>query len=286
MLQAILSGLVLGSIYALIAQGYYVTYITTNTMNFGQGDYLMLGAMVGLTLTAAGAPLWVTIVAVLVVLGLAGIAMEYLAIRPLRHFHSIGWILSTVAIAIIVRNIAMLVWGRNVLPFPSPFGSTVLRFGPLSITAAELFMVTVSALVMGALFIFLRRSLFGKALQAVAFNRDAASLMGINPRMMAVISYTLSGALAGLGGVLVAPITNAAFFMGAALGLKAFTAAIIGGLDNPIGILVGGLSIGAAEAIVARFASQWKDAAAFVLILIVLVATPQGLFGKRVREKF
>ncbi|MFY0542715.1 branched-chain amino acid ABC transporter permease [Brevibacillus sp. H7] len=294
MLQAVVSGLILGSIYAIIAQGYYITYITTRTMNFGQGDFLMMGALLGLTslgaLTSSGVNVFlavvVTIVLVFAAMSGLGWGLERIAIRPLQHFLSIGWILSTVAVSIMLRNIAMLIWGRNVIPFPSPFGSEVYRFGEIGITKHELFVACSAVVIMACLFFFLNKSLLGKALAAVAFNPDAASLMGINPRRMAILAFALSSALAGLGGILVGPITNTAFFMGATLGLKAFAAAIIGGLENPLGILLGGLLLGVIEQVFSLYSSAYKDASAFALILIVLIFMPQGLLGKKVKEKF
>jgi branched-chain amino acid transport system permease protein len=185
-----------------------------------------------------------------------------------------------------IRNIAMLIWGRNVIPFPSPFGSDVYRLGGVGITAHELFVAFSAVVIMACLFFFLNKSMLGKALAAVAHNPDAASLMGINPRRMAILAFALSSALAGLGGILVGPITNTAFFMGATLGLKAFAAAIIGGLENPLGILLGGLLLGVIEQVFSLYSSAYKDASAFVLILIVLIFMPQGLLGKKVKEKF
>lgn len=294
MLQAVVSGLILGSIYAIIAQGYYITYITTRTMNFGQGDFLMVGALMGLTtlgaLTTSGVNVLLavilTVLLLFAIMSLLGVGLEQVAIRPLQHFMSIGWILSTVAVSIMFRNIAMLIWGRNVIPFPSPFGSEVYRLGGVGITKHELFVGLCAVIIMVCLFLFLNKSLLGKALAAVAFNPDAASLMGINPRRMAMLAFALSSALAGIGGILVGPITNTAFFMGATLGLKAFAAAIIGGLENPLGILIGGLLLGMIEQVSSLYNSAYKDASAFILILIVLIFMPQGLLGKKVKEKF
>jgi branched-chain amino acid transport system permease protein len=294
LLQAIVSGLILGSIYAIIAQGYYITFVTNRTMNFGQGDFLMLGALVGLTtlgtVTSAGMNLFVSVLVTMVVVAAAmamlGWGLERGAIRPLGHVLSVGWILSTVAVSLMIRNIAMLIWGRNVIPFPSPFGNEVYRFGSVGITKHEIFVAICAIVIMACLFFFLNRSLLGKALAAVAFNPDAASLMGINPRRMAVLAFALSSMLAGVGGILVGPITNTAFFMGATLGLKAFAAAIIGGLTNPLGILIGGLLLGVIEQVFSLYSSAYKDASAFLLILIVLIFMPQGLLGKKVKEKF
>ncbi len=294
LLQAIINGLVYGSVYAIIAQGFYITYITTNTMNFGQGDFLMLGALIGITVfsgtMSAGMGVLLSfllaIVAVLILLGLAGWGLEQVAIRPLRGFHSIGWILSTVAVAMIARNIAMLIWGRDVVAAQSPFGRKVIDFGLIRMLPHEIFVLVSGLMIMVILYYFLKKSILGKALEAVAFNRDAASLMGINPRYMAGFAFVISGALAGMGGILVGPLVQPGAFMGVSLGLKAFAAAIIGGIESPVGIFLGGLLLGVIESVFAIYSTSLKDAASFVLILIILALLPQGLFGKSIKEKF
>ncbi len=294
LLQAIVNGLIYGSVYAIIAQGYYITFVTTHTMNFGQGDFLMIGALVGLTVfgaaTTSGLSVWIgfilAIISVLLIVGAAGWALEQAAIRPLRGFHSIGWILSTVAVGMIVRNVAMLIWGRDVLRAKSPFGNEVIDFGIIRMLPHEIFVLFAAAIIMVFLYFFLKKSLFGKALEAVAFNKDAASLMGINPRMMAAVAFIISGALAGIGGIMIGPLIHPGAFMGISLGLKAFAVAIIGGLENPYGILVGGLLLGVLESVFSIFSTSLKDAASFIMILVILAALPQGLFGKRFKEKF
>jgi branched-chain amino acid transport system permease protein len=294
MTQAILSGLIIGSIYALIALGYYITHLATKTLNFGQGDTLMIGAIIGLSVftslkTFGMATLWaflLTILAVIMAQVIIGYLIEQIAIKPLKNFDSISWILSTVALSIIGRNIAEVTWGKTVQPFPSPFGSNIIRFGEVSIYPHEIFVLISTFVIIMTLFLMLRKSVFGKALQAVAFNRDAASLMGINPRLLAIIAFVISTVLAGIGGIMIGPITNVAPFLGLALGLKAFAAAIIGGLDNPMGILIGGLSIGVIEQVVALQNSALKDFSVYFLILVVLIVLPQGLMGKKVKEKY
>src|SRR6266478_5254869 len=215
--QALISGLGIGSIYALIAQGYYVTFITTGALNFGQGEFLMMGALFGLTC-------YVTL--------------------GLPYALSLSWVLSTVAISIILKNAAVNIWGPEQIKFPSPFGDTVLRFGPAGIFPQELFIIVAAIGTVLLVQVFLKRALLGKALMAVAHNRNAAAVMGINVQRMVVLAFVISGALAGLGGILIAPVTFAWAYMGTVPGIKAFAAAIFGGLENPVGILVGGLVIG------------------------------------------
>ena len=293
LLQAIVNGLIYGSVYAIIAQGYYITFVTTKTMNFGHGDFLMVGALTGIsvfsTVTTSGGNVWLafiaSIIVVLLLLSIAGWGLEQVAIKPLKGFDTIGWILSTVAVGMIARNIAMLIWGRDVLAARSPFGNKVIDLGVVRILPHELFVLVIAAVIMLILYFFLKKSLFGKALEAVAFNKDAASLMGINPRLMSGIAFIIAGALAGVGGIMIGPLVQPGAFMGLTLGLKAFAVAIIGGLESPFGILIGGLLLGVLEMIFAIYSTSLKDAASFVLILTILALLPQGLFGKRVKEK-
>lgn len=285
LLQAILSGLAIGSIYALIAQGYYVTHVTTNTLNMGQGDFLMLGALLGVTLYTSGVPLVGVIALVLIFMAVVGIGLEQIAIRPLKTAMSIGWIMSTVAVSLMIRNGAALIWGRNIRQFPAPFGQKIIRFLGAGIQPQEIFVFVVAIAAMLLLVLFLKKSMLGKALMAVAFSPDAAALMGINVRRMYWLSYAISTALAGLGGVLVAPITNTGAYMGGMLGLKAFAAAILGGLGEPFGILLGGLVLGVTEMLVANINSALKDSSAFILILAILAIRPTGLLSKVISQK-
>lgn len=300
MLQAILSGIVIGSIYALIAQGYYITSITTGRINFGQGDFLMLGALTGLFLITGQLPglkanlglhlpWWAAALVTLAALALLGLVLERTAVTPLRRYLDIGAIMGTIAVAIMLRNAAILLWGRDVLTMPSPFGEGMIRIGDAGITRHEAFVVVAALGAMGLVYLFLKRTIVGKALMAVAHNRDAAFLMGIDADRMTSLAFILSSMLAGLGGLLIGPITYASAYLGAILGLKAFAAAIVGGLDNPAGILVGGLVLGVAEQLVSYLQSDlsnFKDAAAFVLILAVLAIRPSGLFGRALKEKY
>lgn len=285
LLQAIFSGLALGSVYALIAQGFYVTQITTNKINFGQGDFLMLGGFVGLTLVGLGLPLWAVIPVAMAIMGLYGMLVERLAIQTLKTGVAVAAIMSTVGVAIISRNLMMLAWGRDERRFPSPFGSQVFKLGTVGIQQHEIFVFVVCMAATAALILFLSRSKLGKALRAVAFNPDAAALMGISPRKMSALAFGLSAALAALGGILVGPITYVAPFKGAIFGLKAFCAAMIGGLDNPGGIFIGGLILGVAEMLSALIDPAWKDVSPFMLIIAILAVSPTGLFGRRLQEK-
>src|SRR6267378_4536676 len=214
--QALISGLGIGSIYALIAQGYYVTFITTGALNFGQGEFLMMGALFGLTCyVTLGLPYALAVAGAIILVGLMGVGLERVAIRPvLRHALSLSWVLSTVAISIILKNAAVNIWGPEQIKFPSPFGDTVLRFSPAGIFPQELFIIVAAIGTVLLVQVFLKRALLGKALMAVAHNRNAAAVMGINVQRMIVLAFVISSALAGLGGILIAPITFAWAYMG------------------------------------------------------------------------
>ncbi len=316
-LQVLLSGLALGSLYALVAQGYYITFTTTNIVNFAQGEFLMVGALIGLSIYLVTRelpnlmmglnlrpevvnPLSMVIGVIIVILILAfmGVLLERFAIRPLKEFTAVGWIMSTVGVSVMLRGIAQTIWGPDPQRFVSPirYITGLLGVEPTlhptprtGITWHEIFVFVIAILLMFGLVFFLRRTLLGKSMVAVAFNKQAAALMGINVRRTVILAYALSAALAGLGGVLVAPIVDPSPQMGTVIGLKAFAAAIIGGLDNPFGILVGGLLMAVTEQLVANFlpgGSNWRDASVFVLIILLLAVRPTGLFGKRLAQKF
>ena len=281
--QAIVSGLSIGSIYALIAQGYYITYITTGALNFGQGEFLMIGALLGMTgYVTLGLPYAAAIFIAVAVTALMGAGLERVAIRPvMRHALSLSWVLSTVAISIILKNAAVQIWGPEQIKFPSPFGSQVIRIGQAGIFPQELFVIVAAIGTVFAIQIFLKRAVLGKALMAVAYNRNAAAAMGINVKRMIALAFVLSSALAGLGGVLVAPITFAWAYMGTVPGIKAFAAAIFGGLEHPIGILIGGLTIGLLEQIFGIINSNIKEGITFLAVLLFLAVRPTGLMGRK-----
>jgi branched-chain amino acid transport system permease protein len=285
--QALVSGLSVGSVYALIAQGYYVTFVTTGALNFGQGEFLMIGALFGLTCyVTLGAPYAIAVAASIALLSVMGVGLERVAIRTtLRHALSLSWVLSTVAVSIILKNAAVQIWGPEQIKFPSPFGDQVLHIGPAGIFPQELFIIFGSIGTVLLVQFFLKRAVLGKALTAVAHNRNAAAVMGINVQRMVVLAFVLSSALAGLGGVLIAPITFAWAYMGTVPGIKAFAAAIIGGLENPIGILIGGLAVGVLEQVFGIISSNLKEGITFLFVLLILAVRPTGLMGRKEIEK-
>ncbi|MGN6389698.1 MAG: branched-chain amino acid ABC transporter permease [Burkholderiaceae bacterium] len=292
LLQLVYSGIALGMIYAVIAFGYQLTFATSGTLNFGQGEALMLGALVGLTLVSdvLGGPYmnyWLMIPIVLVFGGFQGALVEWIGVRPsIRIKSEFGWIMSTIALAIIFKNVAENVWGRDDLTFPSPLPATPINVFGANVQPMQIAVVIGAIAMMLAVEFFNRKSIYGKAVVATSNDRDAAGLMGINTSMVITFSYALSSATAAFAGVLVAPLTLTGATMGASLGLKAFAVAIIGGLTSGMGAIVGGLILGVAETLTGFYVSTgYKEVPGLVLLLLVLALKPAGLFGKTAIKK-
>ncbi|HWK43410.1 MAG TPA: branched-chain amino acid ABC transporter permease [Stellaceae bacterium] len=293
--QLIVSGLVVGMIYGVIAFGYQLTFATSKTLNFGQGEALSLGALVGFSTVSflignsVGVGFaYLLMVPVILLFGLAqGAVVERLGIRQaIKNKSESGWIMATIALGIIFRNLAENIWGRDALKFPSPLPEAALSIGPVRIQPMEIAIVVGALAMMLAVEVFNRRSIFGKAVVATANDRDAAGLMGINTGLVITFSYALSSMAAAFAGVLVAPVTLTGAAMGAVLGLKAFAVAIIGGLSSGMGIVVGGLLLGITETFTGYYISTgYKDVPGLVLLLIVLSLKPSGLFGKPTIKK-
>lgn len=280
--QALVSGIALGSLYALIALGYFVTNTTTRTMNFAQGDFLMVGAVVALSLNLAWhVPLWLAVLAALALLAFFGIVLERYIVQPVRFSASLAWIMSTVGVSLILRNAVQVLWGTGNLPFPAPFGTNIIHIWGAGVLPQEVLVAACSLLLTAALVAFLHFTIYGKALTAVAYDAETVALMGVNVRRMATYVYVVSSILAGIAGVLIAPIVYVSAYMGALLGLKAFAAGIIGGFDNPVGIFVAGIFLGVLELVVAGFNSTFRDPIVFVAIIVFLFFRPEGLFARR-----
>ena len=288
LLQLIYSGVALGMIYAVIAFGYQLTFATSDTLNFGQGEALMLGALFGLTLVdSMGVNFWLSIPLVMMFGSLQGVLVERIGVRPAIQIKSeFGWIMSTIALGIIFKNVAENVWGRDDLKFPSPLPEAPLKVLGANVLPMELLVVVGAVLMMLAVEFFNRKTIYGKAVVATFNDRDAAKLMGINTGMVITFSYALSSMSAAFAGVLIAPLTLTGATMGAVLGLKAFAVAIIGGLTSGMGIIVGGVILGVAETTTGFYISTgYKDVPGLVLLLLVLAIKPAGLFGKSAIKK-
>ncbi|MET1116566.1 MAG: branched-chain amino acid ABC transporter permease [Comamonas sp.] len=300
-LQAMFSGLALGSIYALVALGFNITHNTTKTFNFGQGEFLVAGAFIAVSvlLLLAGhdfkgtlqqtevtlARYGLSLLATVLIMGLLGVVVYYAAIRPFIGQGGLAWVMSTIGFGIIIQNIALAIWGPSPMVMPSPLGSEVLRIGGAGVLPQEILVLCVSIALMLCLDIVMRKTRLGKAVRAVAQSSSAATLMGINVTAIVVLAFVVSASLAGIAGLLIAPITTASVFMGLTLALKAFSSAIVGGLSNPRGCMLGGFLLGLIEAMVGLWHAELREISIFLLIIFVLVLKPEGLLGQRVVEK-
>jgi branched-chain amino acid transport system permease protein len=281
--QLVVTGLALGSMYGLVALGYHITWATSRTMNFSQGQTVMAGAVVAYGFfVGLGWPLLLACIATLLCLAVFGAAIERLAVRPFFRAASPAWLLSTIACGIITENVAMLFFGKDARAFPSPLTQRPILVGGAGFYPQELLIPVVGFLLMGGVQLFYHRTAYGKQLKAVAWNPEAAGLMGIHIPRAVMSAYVLSALLAGVAGILLAPILNVAATMGTIIGLKAFAVAIIGGLTSAPGIVVAGLGYGLVESLVAGYISTGaREIVGFALVILVLIVRPWGLLGSR-----
>jgi len=282
--SALISGLGLGSMYGLMALGFHLTYAVSGTVNFAQGSSMMLGAVVAFALTKTlGWPLSLAITAALLVCAAYGLLVERLAVRPFASRNSDSWLMATVALGIVLDNLVMFSFGKEPRSLPSPLAQTPLAIGDLGlgIYPLQLLIPLVGLGLAAAIHFVSRRTRWGTALLAVVQNRDAARLMGIPIRRVIAVSYALSTLLAGIAGVLIAPLSNVSVEMGTLFGLKAFAVAILGGITSAWGVMLAGLIFGAAESLVtATMGSGYTQIITFSLVIVLLAIRPNGLFGK------
>lgn len=316
-LQQIINGLVLGSIYALIALGYTMVYGVLGLINFAHGDVLMVGAlaaysaMSALAGVAPGLPGWVLLTAGLLtaipVCMAVSFSIERIAYRPLRNAPRLAPLITAIGVSITLQTLAMIIWGRSYLIFPTTLPVDpvdLLTFPPspginyirtVSITPIQILIVSVSMCLMIALTLIINKTRIGKAMRATAESPAIASLMGINPNTVIAATFMIGGGLAGVAGVMVAANYSVAhFYMGFIPGLKAFTAAVVGGIGNIYGAMLGGLLLGLVESLGGGylgqltggvFGSNYQDIFAFAVLILVLTLRPSGLLGEKVSDR-
>ena len=280
--QLVFSGLALGAMYALVALGYNITYATSQTVNFSQGQSVMVGAVVAYAFyVGLGWPFWATLPVTLAALALLGVIVERVAVRPFMRARPIAWLLATIAVGIIGENLAMLLFGKDARAFPSALAVKPWTILGAGVYPHELLVPVVGLALMALVELGFRRTLAGKALRAVSYSHDAAGLMGVDVNRTITAAYALSSLLAGVAGILLAPLLNVSATMGTTIGLKAFAVAIICGIESPRGIVVAGLLYGIFEAIVAGYLGTGvREILGFGLVVLVLLARPWGLFGQ------
>jgi branched-chain amino acid transport system permease protein len=286
--QYILSGLSNGAIYALIGFGFAIIYNATGIINFAQGEFVMLGGMLTVFfLTVIHLPLVPAIVLAILISTMVGISFERLAIRPLKNAKPLRLIIITIGASIFIRGVAMLIWGKDTHALPAFSGNDPLYFAGATILPQHLWIFAVTILIIIASRIFFNYSIVGKAMRACSYNAQAASLVGINVNNMVLLSFVISSAIGSMAGIIIAPLTMTSYDVGIMLGLKGFCAVIIGGMSSGLGTVLGGLLLGLLESLGAGFISaSYKDAIAFIILLLILFVRPEGLFAKKETERF
>jgi branched-chain amino acid transport system permease protein len=286
-IQPLVSGLAIGGIYALLAVSFLLTYRVSGVLNFAQGEFVMVGAFVASTVAGiAGIPL---IAAALLGVGaaaVAGVAMERVTYRPLRNKPHASMIISTVAVGIVLTQGAQLIWGPNPRTLPSLVPNVSIDFLGSRISTVSLFLIVISAVLIVALHLVLTKTRLGRQLEATSVDSDTAQLMGIRTGRLVIIAFAISTGLAGVAGILVAPMFSVTVGLGVLIALKAFAACVIGGFGNLPGAAIAAVGLGVVENLAGTFiGSDSKDLIAFGLMIAFLIVRPQGIFGAKVGEK-
>lgn len=283
-ISALISGLGLGSMYGLMALGFYVTYAVSGTVNFAQGSSMMLGAVLTYTFAQTlGWPGWAAVLLALALCALYGLLVEVLAVRPFVNRGSDAWLMATVALGMVLDNVVMFTYGKEPRSLPSPLAQSSLEMGGvnLGVYPLQLVIPVVGLALAAALHLLSRRTRWGTAMLAVVQNRAAARLMGIPIRRAVALAFALSTLFAGVAGVLIAPLFNVASDMGTLFGLKAFAVAILGGITSAWGVMIAGLLFGVVEALItSTLGSGYTQILTFALVIAALAWRPNGLFGR------
>ncbi|WP_026354824.1 branched-chain amino acid ABC transporter permease [Massilia niastensis] len=303
--QQILNGLVLGSMYALVALGYTMVYGVLNLINFAHGDVLMIGAMIGLSLLklleayAPGLPgyaqLAFAILGAIPVTMLVNIIIERVAYRRLRNAPRLAPLITAIGVSILLQTFAMMIWGRSPIPFPQLLSSEPITIGGALISQTQVLLLVLALVAMAGLVLLVERTRMGRAMRAVAENPRVAGLMGVDSNRVIVATFAIGAALAAVAGVMWgANYATITFTMGVLPGLKAFCAAVLGGIGNIYGAMIGGILLGIIEALGAGYigdltggflGSHYQDIFAFVVLILVLTLRPSGIMGERVADR-
>ncbi len=291
--QQLVNGLTLGVIYALIAVGYTMVYGVIELINFAHGEVYMLGAFFCVTfITALGMPFYLAMVAAMLCCALLGILLDVVAYRPLRNAPRLAALITAIGMSIFLQNLAMIVWGSRAKPFvqeaePAYLAQTALHFGEVYLTWLQVFIFAVALAMMLGLYLVINKTKIGTAMRALAQNKTAAALMGINVNFVISFTFALGSAMGAVAGVLVSVYYNTLYpTMGYTAGVKAFASAVLGGIGSVPGAMLGGVVLGVAEALGAGYVSSlYRDGVAYAVLIAVIVFRPSGIVGRAVVDK-
>jgi branched-chain amino acid transport system permease protein len=281
LLQYTVTGMTIGSIYAMVAIGFNIIYNVTEAINFAQGEFVMLGGLVMVFFRVAlDIPLPLSLPMTIIVVTAVGILLDRLAIRPLAKPTVLTMVIATIGASFFIRGAAMMIWGKNPFDLPPFSGRDPISFLGATVQPQGLWVLGFLVVVVIVLTLFFNRTIMGKALRACAVNPNASSLVGINVKQMVLVSFALSAAIGALGGIVITPISLMEYDRGAMLAVKGFSACVLGGMGSFPGAVIGGLFIGLIESLGAGLVSSgYKDVFALLVLLVVLFARPSGLFG-------
>ncbi|WP_150301981.1 branched-chain amino acid ABC transporter permease [Pseudomonas profundi] len=284
---AIITGLGLGSMYALLALGFHITYVVSRTVNFAQGSAMMVGAVLGYSFYITwGWPIWLAVPATLAICAVYGLAIERFLVRPFSSRGSEAWLMATVAAGILVDNLAMFTFGKEPRQFTSTLANATVDLFGSNISWLQLLIPVIGAAIALALLLVRRYTRLGKVLEACVQNPRAARLMGIQVNRVVAAAFAVSAVFAAIAGMLIAPLFNVSAEMGTLFGLKAFAVAILGGISSASGVFMAGLLFGLVEAVVILyFGSAFTQIFTFTLVILVLALRPDGLFGSKTLVK-
>ncbi|SDV50576.1 branched-chain amino acid ABC transporter permease [Chitinasiproducens palmae] len=286
LVQLLVSGLTVGSVYAVVAIGFTLIYAASDVVNFAQGEFVMIGGLTTVFLSMHGVPLWAAAPLAVLVAIVAGLLLQKLAIEPARQASDVSLVIITLGASIFIRGVAELVFDKQFHSLPPISSRPTVHMLGASITTQSLWVLGSTLAMFAGLYLFLQRTVTGKGLRACASNRLAAKLVGINISLSLCLAYGLSAALGALAGVLVTPITLTRYDIGVLLAMKGFSAALLGGIGNPLGAVLGGLLLGLLESLAAGYlTSVYKDGVAFVALILVLLTMPGGLLGSKAVER-
>ena len=285
-LQLVVSGIVTGAIYALVGLGYVTIYRTSRVVNFAQGSFVMLGALITYSLLSErGLPFWLSgIIAVAAVVGIA-VAMYFLVIAPIIKVSLVSMILVTIGVSLLLENLALVKWGGYGVGIPAFPGDRTLHLGKLTVQVQNLWVIGVALLLFLGLWLLANRTRVGKQMTATASDPLSAGLSGISTTRMVVLAFAISAAIGAIGGICVGSISPTSYATGGILGLAGFIAAIVGGWGSSSGAIVGGLTVGLAESLATGFLpGGYRSAVAYVLLIIILYFRPSGILGSGAAE--
>ncbi len=285
-LQQLLNGLTNGSIYALLAIGVTMIYKTLNMLNFAHGDVIMISAFLSLLMINLGMPIVLAIVFTVIIASGIGVLLERFVYRKLEYSSFVNLLIATVGVSYILKNTSITIWGSHPYSFPDIFDPNPINFNGFLILPQNIGIIVISVILVAILQLFFYKTKYGQQMRAAATDAEGAAMMGIDVNLCRMLTFGISSAFAAVAGILLAPMFFVSVDMGVVVGLKAFTAAVLGGFGNVIGAVLGGLLLGGIEALGATYISTaYKDVISFLVLFVVIYLKPAGLLAKKIEQK-